>query len=87
MPQRPGDLLCCRPASEMKTLKLSLKISLVATLASMLAWQLRLPHKVWPAHPGFADFLLALILCIVLQIVWSDSKSAPGRGSGAEKQR
>ena len=58
-------------ASVMKTLK----ISLVATLASMLAWWLRFPHRIWPAHPYFADFLIALILCVVLQFVWSDPTS------------
>ena len=58
-------------ASVMKTLK----ISRVATLASMLAWWLRFPHRIWPAHPYFADFLIALILCVVLQFVWSDPMS------------
>ena len=53
----------------------TLKISLVATFASMLAWWLRFPHRIWPAHPYFADFLIALILCVVLQFAWSDPKS------------
>jgi hypothetical protein len=53
----------------------TLKISLVATLASMLAWWLRFPHRIWPAHPYFADFLIALILCVVLPFVWSDPTS------------
>jgi len=55
----------------------TLKISLVATLASMLAWWLRFPQRIWPAHPYFTDFLMALILCIVLQFVWSDPKIEP----------
>lgn len=55
----------------------TLKISLVATIASILAWQLRLPHKISPAHPYVMDFLLALILCLVLQFVWSDPKVEP----------
>lgn len=55
----------------------TLKISLVATLASILAWRLRLPHRIWPAHPQIADFLLALIICLVLQFSWSDPKPEP----------
>ena len=55
----------------------TLKISLVATFASMLAWWLRFPYRIWPAHPYFADLLIALILCVVLQVVWSDSKAEP----------
>jgi hypothetical protein len=50
----------------------TLKISLVATIAASLGWWLRLPHKIWPEHPRFTDFLLALGLCIVLQVVWPD---------------
>jgi hypothetical protein len=53
----------------------TLKISLVATIAAMLAWWLRLPHRIWPAHPQFADFLMALVLCGVLQFVWSEPTS------------
>ena len=54
----------------------TLKISLVATAALMVAWWLHLPAKVWPEHPMVADFLMALALCIVLQLVWSDAKKA-----------
>jgi hypothetical protein len=53
----------------------TLKISLVATLASILAWRLRFPHRIWPAHPQLADFLLALIMCLVLQFAWSDPRA------------
>lgn len=55
----------------------TLKISVVATLASMVAWWLRFPQRIWPAHAYFTDFLMALVLCIVLQAVWSDPKSEP----------
>lgn len=48
----------------------TLKISVVATLA----WRLKIPHAVWPAHPQMADFVLALITCVILQIAWTDSK-------------
>lgn len=44
----------------------------MATAAAIIAWRMRVPQKFWPRHPQFADFLLALVLCIVLQVVWSD---------------
>lgn len=52
----------------------TLKISLVATVAMVLAWWFRLPHRFWPSHPYIADAVIALVLCIVLQIFWTDSK-------------
>jgi hypothetical protein len=55
----------------------TLSISLVATLAAIIAWRMKLPQKIWPAHPQWADFFLALALCIVLQLVWSDPEPAP----------
>lgn len=55
----------------------TLKVSLVATAASIIAWRMRLPHKIWPAHPQLADVILALVVCIVLQIVWNDPDAAP----------
>jgi hypothetical protein len=48
----------------------TLKITVVATMAAMLAWWLGLDRKIWPAHPQFADFLLCLVLCVVLQFAW-----------------
>lgn len=64
-------------AIAMKTFLRTLKISLVATIASVLAWFLHLPQKVWPDHPQFADFLLAVVLCIVLQFIWTDTPAGP----------
>jgi hypothetical protein len=52
----------------------TLKISAVATVALTVAWWLRLPHRVWPEHPALADFLMALVLCVLLQILWSEPK-------------
>jgi hypothetical protein len=52
----------------------TLKISAVATIAAMLAWWLGFADRIWLAHPQFADFLLALVICIVLQFTW------PGAG-------
>jgi len=53
----------------------TLKITVVATIAMTIAWWLRLPHRFWPGHPYLADVLMALVLCIVLQAVWTDAKT------------
>jgi hypothetical protein len=53
----------------------TLWISVIATLAAILAWRLHVPQKMWPQHPQFADFLLALILCLVLQYAWPKKQS------------
>jgi hypothetical protein len=50
----------------------TLKITLVATIAAMLAWRLGFAQRIWPAHPQLADFLLALVICIVLQFTWPE---------------
>jgi hypothetical protein len=50
----------------------TLKISAVATIAAMLAWWLGFAQRIWPAHPQLADFLLALVICIVLQFTWPE---------------
>jgi len=52
----------------------TLKISVIATLATILAWRVRLPQKFWPAHPQFGALLLAAILCVLLDFVWSNSE-------------
>ena len=54
----------------------TLKISAVATVALTLAWWLRIPHRMWPAHPMFADLLIGLVLCALLQFLWVEPKSA-----------
>jgi hypothetical protein len=50
----------------------TLKISAVATIAAMLAWWLGFAQKIWPTHPQLAVFLLALVICIVLQFTWPE---------------
>jgi hypothetical protein len=52
----------------------TLKISLVATIAALVAWQLGIPHRIWPAHPALADLLLTLLTTLVVQFCWSDAK-------------
>jgi hypothetical protein len=56
----------------------SLKISLVATLAAMIAWWLGFARRIWPAHPMLAVTLLAVGVCILLQFAWS---TPAGKGS------
>ena len=53
----------------------TLKISVVATVAMTVAWWLHLPHRIWPEHPLLADFLMALALCVLLQILWTEPKA------------
>ena len=50
----------------------TLKISLAATIAAMLAWWLGIAERIWPAHPQLAVFLLALVLCLILQFAWQE---------------
>lgn len=52
----------------------TLKISVVATIALTLAWWLRIPHRMWPAHPMLADLLIGLVLCVLLQVLWVEPK-------------
>jgi hypothetical protein len=54
----------------------TLKISIIATIAMTIAWWLRLPHMFWPQHPYLADLFMAFVLCIVLQVVWTNPNSA-----------
>ncbi len=54
----------------MKTLKTSLIASLIATATGFGAWEFGVAQRIWPAHPQMADFLLALVTGIVVQIVW-----------------
>jgi len=51
----------------------TLKISLVATLATILAWRVHVPQTMWPRHPQLALVLFSLIVCLVLQLVWAES--------------
>jgi len=54
----------------------TLKISVVATIALTLAWWLRIPHRMWPAHPMLTDLLIGIVLCVLLQVVWAEPKPA-----------
>ncbi|SPF48940.1 hypothetical protein SBA1_90075 [Candidatus Sulfotelmatobacter kueseliae] len=48
----------------------TLKVSVVATIAGMLAWWLGITRRIWPAHPQLALLLLVVVIAIVLQVAW-----------------
>jgi hypothetical protein len=54
----------------------TLKISVVATIALTLAWWLRIPQRMWSTHPMLADLLIGIILGVLLQVLWVESKPA-----------
>jgi len=54
----------------MRTLKISLIATAIATAASFWAAKLGLSHRLWPEHPQFAGFLLSLAACIAVQLFW-----------------
>jgi len=65
----------------------TLKISVVATFAAILCWRVKLPQKLWPAHPQLADVLIAVILCVVLQVTWPDEeRKGVAKKSESEKK-
>jgi hypothetical protein len=53
----------------MRTLKITLIASLVATIASFWAGGMGLTRRMWPEHPQLAGFFLTLVICVLLQ--WS----------------
>lgn len=55
----------------MRTLKISLIATAIATAASFWAGQVGLMQKMWPEHPQRAGFLLTLVVAIVAQITWT----------------
>ena len=54
----------------MRTLKITLIATLIATAASFWAQGLGLLQKLWPEHPQLAGFFLTLVTCILVQVVW-----------------
>ena len=55
---------------EMRTLKISLIATVIATVASFWAGELGLMHRIWPEHPQLAGFLFTLAVCIAVQALW-----------------
>jgi hypothetical protein len=56
----------------MRTLKITLIATLIATVVSFWASKLGIVHKMWPEHPQLAGFFLTLVTCIVVQLVWPE---------------
>lgn len=60
----------------MRTLKISLIASVIATVASFWVAELGVTQKIWPEHPQMAGFLITLVTAIVVQLAWP--KLVPG---------
>jgi hypothetical protein len=43
-------------------------------MALTVGWWLRIPHRLWPAHPFVADLLIGIVLCVLLQVLWEGPK-------------
>ena len=56
----------------MRTLKITLTATVIATVVSFWAGGLGLTQKLWPEHPQLAGFLLTLVTCVVVQLVWPE---------------
>jgi len=54
----------------MRTLKISLIASAIATVVSFWASGLGVTHRMWPEHPQMAGFLLTLVTAIAVQLAW-----------------
>jgi len=54
----------------MRTLKITLLATAIATAASFWAGQLGLMQRLWPEHPQLASFFLCLVACLAVQVFW-----------------
>ena len=54
----------------MRTLKLTLIATLIATAVGFWAGELRVLQKMWPEHPQLAGFSLTFVTCILVQVLW-----------------
>jgi len=54
----------------MRTLKITVIASAIATGASFWAGELGLMQKLWPQHPQLASFILCLVACVAVQLFW-----------------
>jgi hypothetical protein len=67
----------------MRTLYPTLAATLIGTAVGMAAWLSGFSGVVWPAHPGWAGFLMTLVTTVAVQIYWSrdprdrDARAAP----------
>jgi hypothetical protein len=66
----------------MRTLKITLIATLIATAVSFWASGLGLTHKMWPEHPQLAGFFLTLFTCIAVQVLWPKEWLAGPRDKG-----
>lgn len=54
----------------MRTLKITLIATAIATGVSFWAGELGLMRRLWPEHPQLASFVLCLVACIAVQLFW-----------------
>lgn len=54
----------------MRTLKISLIATVIATGFSFWAARLGMMQKMWPEHPQWASFFMTFAVCIVVQLAW-----------------
>jgi hypothetical protein len=57
-----------------KPWKITLIASLIGTAAGLLAWELDVTKRVWPAHPQLAGFFLTIVITIAVQLTWPTDK-------------
>ena len=55
--------------------------TLIGTAVGMAAWLSGFAGVVWPAHPGWAGFLMTLATTIVVQIYWPRQPESFHHGS------
>ncbi|HXZ41063.1 MAG TPA: hypothetical protein VEG68_10005 [Terriglobales bacterium] len=54
----------------MRTLKITLIATAIATGLSFWAGRLGLMQRLWPEHPQLAGFIFCLAACIAVQLFW-----------------
>ena len=54
----------------MRTLRITLIATAIATVVSFWAWTHGLMQRLWPEHPQLAGFFLCLLVCVAVQLFW-----------------
>ncbi|HUK47724.1 MAG TPA: hypothetical protein VLW06_09035 [Terriglobales bacterium] len=56
-------------------MRVFLAVLAVSIVSSIVLWNFRLAHHIWPAHPLFATTLIAMICAIATQQMLSEKRS------------
>ena len=51
-------------------MKAVIKATLIATLVGTGAWLFGVSHKLWPAHPMIATFILTIVIYFAAMRAW-----------------